>query len=91
MDVADIFHHYHITKNDFVAVKIDIEGSEFSVLRRMLSHGLVHLVHILAVEWHAGGYFQDPIKAAETIEHRNCLGWILEDFPQLQLEKWDRR
>lgn len=91
MDIADVFKHFKISKSDFVAVKIDIEGSEFNVLRRMLSHGLVHLVHILAVEWHDGGYFQDPAKAAETSQQHMCLSWILGDFPGLQLQRWSRR
>jgi len=91
MAVSDFFHHHHISKNDFVVVKLDIEGSEFSVLRHMISHNLMHFVHILAVEWHAGGYFRPKEKQEETSFQQKCLNWVLGDFPGMKLEDWHRR
>ena len=91
MSVSDFFHHHHISKNDFVVVKLDIEGSEFNVLRHMISRNLMHFVNILAVEWHTGGYFLAEEKQKETFLQQQCLNWILGDFPGMKLEAWHRR
>lgn len=37
---------------DEVIVKLNIEGAEYSVLRRMVEHGTVSLISKLFVEWH---------------------------------------
>jgi FkbM family methyltransferase len=41
------------TKDDFVIVKLDIEGAEYAVLRKMIDDGSIELVDRLYVEFHA--------------------------------------
>ena len=77
MGIIDIFHKYHITRDDYIIMKVDIEGAEFKMLRKMVTHNLLHLVDILAVEWHMGD------------TEKKCLKWITEDMPHLKWERWD--
>ena len=49
-DIHDIVDKYD--KEDFIVVKIDIEGSEFIVLRRLLETGAIEKINELYVEWH---------------------------------------
>jgi hypothetical protein len=42
----------NIRHDDFVFLKIDIEGFEFEIVRRLLVTGILeHLVDKIAVEW----------------------------------------
>ena len=40
-------------KNDTIVLKMDIEGSEFKVLPKMLAEGSIDYVDAIYVEWHA--------------------------------------
>ena len=56
---------------DYVILKVDIEGAEFDLLRHIISNGLLHLIDILAVEWHDVNYWftgdnPDVIKRYKT-------------------------
>jgi FkbM family methyltransferase len=42
----------NFTSNDFVFVKLDIEGAEYDVLEKMLSDGSIELVDALYIEFH---------------------------------------
>lgn len=54
-------------KNDFVVVKMDIEGAEFPVLEKMIQDGTDQICHQLLVEFH-------PNKVVEfTTSHKNGL------------------
>lgn len=51
MDIVTLFRREHITIDDFVVLKIDVEGSEYDLVRRMIVTGLYRFVDKLAVEW----------------------------------------
>mmetsp|Transcript_39056 Transcript_39056/g.124346 ORF Transcript_39056/g.124346 Transcript_39056/m.124346 type:complete len:262 (+) Transcript_39056:303-1088(+) len=51
IDFAD-FLQRRFTQDDFVVVKVDIEGAEYAVLDRLISTGAIDLVDDLYVEWH---------------------------------------
>lgn len=42
----------NVDKDDHIIVKMDIEGSEYYVLDKMLKDGTIKLVDLLYVEWH---------------------------------------
>jgi FkbM family methyltransferase len=50
VDIHTILSQY--TTNDFIIIKLDIEGSEFTVLRRIIETGHASKINRLFVEWH---------------------------------------
>jgi len=50
-DVAEWFKD-NIKEDDFVALKVDIEGAEYQVLKRLILSGAINFVDWIAVEWH---------------------------------------
>jgi FkbM family methyltransferase len=63
------------SKNDNIIIKMDIEGSEYRVLRRMMDLNLVERVSELRVEWHFDRY-PEEISRAEHDQMRNALKQI---------------
>ena len=51
----------HCSMEDFVVVKFDIEGAEYSVLTKMIQDQSINLVDRLFIEWHAR-FFPDREK-----------------------------
>ena len=49
-DISDILRKYNET--DYVVVKLDVEGSEFKIVRKMLQDNTIRLVKELYCEWH---------------------------------------
>eukprot|EP00971_Amphidinium_carterae_P163578 3243573-Amphidinium_carterae.1 len=43
----------HYTPEDYIYVKMDIEGAEYAVIKRMLDDGVAEWVSKWAVEWHS--------------------------------------
>ena len=52
VDVVTFFTRMHIRRSDFVVLKLDVEGAEFEIVRRILLHGLMDYIDKIAVEWH---------------------------------------
>jgi FkbM family methyltransferase len=50
VDISDILNKYN--DDDFIVVKMDIEGSEFVVLRKALEDNTISKINDLWVEWH---------------------------------------
>lgn len=51
IDIVTLFRKENIHPDDFVVVKVDIEGAEYNVVRRILLSHLWRLIDKLAVEW----------------------------------------
>ena len=70
---------------------MDIEGSEYPVLKQMFYRGLINRIDILAIEWHWDTYF--PLQSDREIifKHKECLDWMLSDLVDLKLVNWNRR
>lgn len=49
-DVAKIIGKY--SKNDFIVVKMDIEGAEYDLLMDFIKKGVLQLVDFMAIEFH---------------------------------------
>ncbi len=52
LDIISLFRAAKVRTEDFVFVKMDIEGLEYDIVRRLLVTGLLsYLVDKIAVEW----------------------------------------
>lgn len=49
-DLSDILKKYD--DNDYVVVKLDVEGSEFNILRKLIKDNTISKINDLYVEWH---------------------------------------
>jgi len=49
----------NFTNDDFLFVKMDIEGAEYDVIDHLVSTHAIDLIDVLAVEWHADK-FEEP-------------------------------
>ena len=50
VDLAELINRYD--HNDYVVVKLDIEGSEFAVLPDLLKKGALQRIDAIGVEYH---------------------------------------
>lgn len=50
ISMSNILKKY--SENDFILVKLDIEGSEFRVVRKIISDNTINLIDELYIEWH---------------------------------------
>lgn len=66
MDVTDVLNRY---KNaEYVVVKMDIEGSEFNVLRKAISDGSIGIAKVLYVEWHQTYVKGESINSVDALK-----------------------
>jgi len=69
---------------DNIIVKMDIEGSEFDTLEKMIADGTMEYINHISVEWHARFF-----KNREEIEIREAaLLEKLKKYPNLVSEAW---
>lgn len=72
------------SKDDNIIVKMDIEGSEYDVLEKMVADGTIEYINHMSVEWHAR-FFRDEEKAKKREE---ALLEKLGAYSGLVLESW---
>ena len=90
--ISDLFASLDIHKDDFVVLKVDIEGAEFELLRRIVTHGLQSKIDVLAVEYHdnnpgfIAGMGEDSVKALG--HKKECLKWMLDDIKHIKRVDW---
>ena len=83
VDCVDLsrFTVIHCDKDDFVVMKIDVEGAEYDILDKMLEDNSIMLVDHLYVEFHAK-YFKNKeemeARERDVIERINKTGVKLE-------------
>jgi FkbM family methyltransferase len=53
-------------KDDYIILKLDVEGAEYELLPKMIKDGSINLIDIMYLEWH-GGRVND-IKNTKTLE-----------------------
>jgi len=91
--IADLFNNLRIRPDDFVVVKMDIEGAEFDLLRFMIVHGLHSHIDVLAVEYHDKNYwvFGKEQRIREKYQGlHTCLDWMMEEIQTMKIVKWSR-
>ena len=92
VDIVTLFKTHHIRRQDYVVVKVDVEGHEYDLVRRMIVTGLLdRFIDKLAVEWHhnawmvyghPGNATLHPVafKQHEAYKRRyESIMWILEN------------
>jgi FkbM family methyltransferase len=61
----------NFSKEDYIFIKMDIEGSEYKILPKMIDEGTINYVDALAIEWHD---WIMPDFREDTIKLKNELG-----------------
>eukprot|EP00002_Diphylleia_rotans_P001600 TRINITY_DN1088_c0_g1_i1.p1 TRINITY_DN1088_c0_g1~~TRINITY_DN1088_c0_g1_i1.p1 ORF type:complete len:241 (+),score=35.54 TRINITY_DN1088_c0_g1_i1:124-846(+) len=87
--ITTLFKDLYLQTDDYVVVKMDIEGAEFPVLIEVVSKGLLPLIDVLAVEWHDMNptmNWGEPLKRKLTSQ-KECLQLILQNS-NVQLLNW---
>jgi FkbM family methyltransferase len=77
--IADNF-----TKEDNIIVKMDIEGSEYDVLEKMIADGTIEYLNHISVEWHSR-FFSNK---EETELREKTVIDKLKTYDGLVLESW---
>jgi FkbM family methyltransferase len=66
-------------KEDFIILKLDIEGSEYPVLEKMIKDKTLNYIDIMYVEWHnhmlSNKYDEDTIRAEIQKENISLMEW----------------
>jgi FkbM family methyltransferase len=79
--IHSIFEGIAIQLEDFVVVKIDVEGFEYKLLPYLIIHGLLHRIDVLAVEYHdTNVWFYKGLsdeRQIELHEQTKCLKWMV--------------
>lgn len=69
--------------DDNIIVKMDIEGSEYDTLEKMISTGVIDYIKFIAVEWHSR-YFMNK---EEILERENKIIEYMGSH-NIKLESW---
>lgn len=79
IDINDILKKY--SKDDYIVVKLDIEGSEFEVCRRLLEGDEIFKINEFFVEWHTRLMSSESKESENNIKNsiRKC-GVNLHDW-----------
>jgi FkbM family methyltransferase len=59
-----------VDANDFVVVKMDIEGAEYDVLEKLIADDHLRFINVLMVEFHARNFAQDLVVETEARQNR---------------------
>jgi FkbM family methyltransferase len=65
IDISEILKKYN--SDDEIVMKIDIEGAEYDLLLHLIKEGSLHLVDIIAIEYHQR-MLKDSIKNSENLQ-----------------------
>jgi len=64
-NISTILNRYSL--EDYIVIKLDVEGSEFCIIRKMVADNMIKMIKDLYVEWHT------PLLSSENIESQNLL------------------
>jgi FkbM family methyltransferase len=79
VDVAKLIKRRNYTKEDFIIVKIDIEGSEYELLLHFIRENILDLIDLMPIEYHSN------LASFKTAEQ--AFNFILKSFG-IKLLKW---
>jgi FkbM family methyltransferase len=80
IDISDIINKY--SDEDYIVVKIDVEGAEYEIVRKMIRDGTIDKVNELFVEWHSRYGV-----VGETSETENQLKKEIQKY-KVKLHDW---
>ena len=64
-DISELIDQY--SYDDYIIVKIDIEGTEFPLIEHLIRQGTIHKVDHLTVEFHDKDFAGKPIRFQEKV------------------------
>lgn len=73
-DIVEILNEFN--NDDYIVLKLDVEGSEYDIVRRLINSNNIDLVDEYLIEWH-DQFFQDskwPL-VEEISKHKPCKDW----------------
>ena len=73
IDIVSVFRNLQIVENDFVAIKMDIEGAEYMVVKHMIMNGLIPLIDKFAIEWHHENHYVFGLKKGQNDPERSRI------------------
>ena len=71
------------SEDDYIILKLDIEGGEYDVLEKMINDGSIKYIDKLYIEWHAG-----KLKGFDMDRHDRLIK-ILENDYSLEPKYWE--
>ncbi len=78
------FIQNNFAPEDFIVIKMDIEGSEYQVLDKMIADGTINYVNYLFVEWHSRFFDNKSEMEQRETDLRNKLSLV----NNLHVENW---
>lgn len=83
IDISE-FIKENFSKEDFIVIKMDIEGSEYDILEKMLSDNVIEYINHLSVEWHSRFF----INTQDIFVREQNIISTLAKYTNLRLEPW---
>ncbi len=74
-----------------IVLKMDIEGSEYAVLNKMIKDGSIKKVDTLLIEWHAHKIKVSMYGYKGTVEKDKSLGFLKrlrKNNPKIKIKRW---
>eukprot|EP00607_Mallomonas_marina_P010130 CAMPEP_0182420860 /NCGR_PEP_ID=MMETSP1167-20130531/5942_1 /TAXON_ID=2988 /ORGANISM="Mallomonas Sp, Strain CCMP3275" /LENGTH=284 /DNA_ID=CAMNT_0024597365 /DNA_START=79 /DNA_END=933 /DNA_ORIENTATION=- len=90
MDIATLLRDViGLRVSDNVVLKIDVEGTEYDLMRRLFASSVLRLVDTLAVEYHHDNPYVLGNKGTREkyTEQYKCITWMLADT-RIKLANW---
>ena len=78
LDISSMLSKF--TKEDFIVLKIDIEGSEYEILKHLIRQNTIFLVDIISVEFHDLRFEND------TTSHKERVNFYLQFFKNFDID-----
>lgn len=60
-------------KNDYLIVKLDIEGAEYEVIENILNTGAINVINELYIEWHDHFFDKSSVLLKESLSNYNIM------------------
>ena len=80
LDISTLLLKY--TEQDFIIMKIDIEGSEYELLKHLIRQKTIFLIDIISVEFHDIKFNNDSI----SLTHSQRVNFYLQFFKIFKIE-----
>jgi FkbM family methyltransferase len=65
-DIIDIIEQF--SESDYLVLKLDVEGSEYEIINRLINTGMIRRIKEYLIEWH-DNFYDDPNKKSKNYIH----------------------
>ena len=90
VDIVTFFRNLQIREMDELVIKMDVEGAEYALCRRMIDYCLFPLIDRIGIEWHHSNNFVFGFVHHEKYktEHKNIMEELAERGWQDKVLEW---